>query len=79
MLDKFHTSWQRLPRRVEERALKYAALHGASFIFCGHTHQVDHQIKNNIEYWNCGHWTGNTGTFITMNEKLLESKEYTVI
>lgn len=76
LLDKFHTRWQRLSNEVEKRAIKYAAANTASFIFCGHTHQAEHQIKNSIEYWNCGHWTGNNGTFITMTNEKIELHEF---
>jgi len=76
LLDKFHTHWQRLSSKVEDRAFKYAASKNASFIFCGHTHQIGHKVVDGIEYWNSGHWTGTKGTFITISNDKIELDEF---
>ncbi len=75
LLDKLHTHWERLDRKVCDGALRHAAHAGARHVFCGHTHQQWHQERDGIEYWNTGDWVGEHGTYITLADKV-EQHEY---
>src|SRR5271155_5265394 len=78
MLDKFHTHWERLDRKVADGALKFAAHLGAGYVFCGHTHQTYDEIRNGIHYYNTGDWTGAAGTYIALKDGQVEQHEYRV-
>jgi UDP-2,3-diacylglucosamine pyrophosphatase LpxH len=77
LLDKFHTHWERLDMKVADGALRHARHVGARYVFCGHTHNPYHEIRDNVEYWNTGDWVGTSqyGTYITLTNKV-ESHEY---
>jgi UDP-2,3-diacylglucosamine pyrophosphatase LpxH len=75
LLDKMHTHWERLDRKVCDGALRRAAHAGARHVFCGHTHQQWHEVRDNIEYWNTGDWVGERGGYITLMGKV-EQREY---
>jgi UDP-2,3-diacylglucosamine pyrophosphatase LpxH len=49
-------SWQRLSEIVNERALEYAKMKNADFVFCGHTHRATNVAKDGIQYFNTGCW-----------------------
>ena len=75
ILDRFHTHWSRLSDQVKEGALEYAKDKGASFIFCGHTHQTQYDSKNGINYYNCGHWTGELGSLVLISDTNVEIRD----
>jgi UDP-2,3-diacylglucosamine pyrophosphatase LpxH len=66
LIDKLHTHWERLTPKVADKALHRAAQAGAQYIFCGHTHFAYHRVRDGVEYWNTGDWTGAHGTYITL-------------
>lgn len=68
ILDKIHTHYQRLTKKVAEGAIDAAKQERADYIFCGHTHEPYHQISGYVEYWNTGCWVGGMATFITLDE-----------
>jgi len=76
-LDKLHTHWERLDMKVADGAIRHAIHVGANYVFCGHTHQRYHEIRDSVEYWNTGDWTGEFGTFITLGAGGVQSHEYT--
>lgn len=70
LLDKLHTHWERLDVAVALGALKRAAQEGAGYVFCGHTHCAMHEFQDSVEYWNCGDWVGDHGTYISLGDKI---------
>ena len=78
MLDKFHTHWERLDRKVADGALKHAANESADYIFCGHTHQQWDEISDHVHYYNTGDWTGERGTYIMVTHDAIYQREYRV-
>lgn len=68
--------WLRLSEKVARRALLYARLRGADFIFCGHTHKAMHKRKGKIHYYNSGCWTDLPSTYITLDGKRIKINEY---
>jgi UDP-2,3-diacylglucosamine pyrophosphatase LpxH len=76
MLDKMHTHWERLDRKVADGALKRGAHVSADYIFCGHTHQPWDEIKDGVHYYNAGDWCGDFGTYIILRDGKVEQHEY---
>lgn len=68
ILDKFHTHYGRLTKKVAEGALNAARKELADYIFCGHTHEPYRQTSNSVEYWNTGCWVGGVATFVSLDE-----------
>lgn len=69
LLDKFHTHWERLDRKVADGALKYAAHLGVDYVFCGHTHSSKLEIRDDVRYYNVGCWVGDkNGTYVALTE-----------
>ena len=66
-LDWITTKFQNLSSIVENKAIKYAKLHGYDVICCGHTHEALHSIKYGVEYYNSGCWVKNAGTYISFS------------
>jgi UDP-2,3-diacylglucosamine pyrophosphatase LpxH len=77
-LDKMHTHWERLDVKVAQGALKHAAHKGAGYVFCGHTHCAMHEFQDGVSYWNTGDWTGDFGTYITVDGDRVAQHEYRV-
>jgi len=78
LLDKMHTHWERLDRKVADGALKHAANMDMDYVFCGHTHQQWEEIKDGVHYYNTGDWTGERGTYIILKDGEVEQHEYRV-
>jgi len=78
LLDKMHTHWERLDQKVASGALRHALREGADYVFCGHTHQQYTEVREGVEYWNTGDWTGEFGTYITVDGEKVEQHEYRV-
>ena len=69
MLDKLHTHWERLDVKVAKGAMKHAAHVGADVIFCGHTHQVFSDFRDNVQYHNVGCWVNSkNGTYAALTK-----------
>jgi UDP-2,3-diacylglucosamine pyrophosphatase LpxH len=64
--------WLRLSDKVAKRAILYARLRGADYIFCGHTHKAMQERRGKIHYFNSGCWTDIPTTYITVNGKKIE-------
>jgi len=75
-LDRLNTRWLRLSDKVARGALAYAAHHGASHIFCGHTHVPIEAERNGIQYFNCGSWVDQHCTYVTVAENGIEIHNY---
>jgi UDP-2,3-diacylglucosamine pyrophosphatase LpxH len=76
LLDRLNTSWQRLTPKVANGAMAYAKAHGASRIFCGHTHEAVTLVQNGVSYYNTGSWTNNRCTYITILGREISVNEY---
>ena len=61
---------KKLKYDVRNGAIKFAKQENCNYIFCGHTHYMEHHIEDNIEYYNTGCWVNNTGTIIIQNDKI---------
>lgn len=68
--------WLRLSEKVAKRAILYGKLKRVDYIFCGHTHKTNQKIKKNISYYNCGCWTDNPSSFITLDQDKIEIHKY---
>ncbi|MBN2241615.1 MAG: UDP-2,3-diacylglucosamine diphosphatase [Acidobacteria bacterium] len=76
ILDRLGARWQRLTPRIAKRAVLYGQAHGASRVFCGHTHEPTRVVRDGSEYYNSGSWTGDRPTFITLRDREVEIHEY---
>jgi UDP-2,3-diacylglucosamine pyrophosphatase LpxH len=76
LLKRKSKGWLRLSDKVAYSALAYAKRRRVNYIFCGHTHKPMYRIKKGIKYYNSGCWTDNPCTFVTIDEKKIEIKEY---
>lgn len=70
-LDYFHES---ISLHFAKKAGKYARKRGYDTVICGHTHMPLHMVFDGkkgkrIEYFNCGTFTGNICTFITIDKQ----------
>ena len=69
--------WLRLSQKVAEGAIAEAKEQGARYVFCGHTHKaVDKSKGCYVKYYNSGCWTDDPCTFITIDEKNIQVREY---
>jgi UDP-2,3-diacylglucosamine pyrophosphatase LpxH len=75
-LDRMNTRWLRLSSKVAEGALAHARHHGATRIFCGHTHAALHRHEEGADYYNCGAWIDERLTYITVGENGVQIHEY---
>src|SRR5690348_16638869 len=71
-LDRLNTRWLRLSDKVARGALAYADHHGASHIFCGHTHVPIQAERNGIKYFNSGSWVDQHCAYVTVDEHGVE-------
>jgi len=76
-LDRLNTRWLRLSDKVTRGALAYAAHHGATRIFCGHTHVPIQAERNGVQYFNSGSWVDQHCTYVTVDEHGVEIQNYT--
>jgi len=76
-LDRLNTRWLRLSDKVSRGALAYAVHHGASHVFCGHTHAPIQNERYGIKYFNSGSWVDQHCTYITVGEDGVEIQNYT--
>ena len=67
--------WLRISKKVTNSAILYGRLHGADYIFCGHTHRSAHKKKKDIEYFNSGCWTQSPSTYITFSNGNIRIKK----
>ena len=75
-LDRLNTRWLRLSSKVAAGALAHARRHGATRIFCGHTHDALHRREDGADYYNCGAWIDERLTYITVGEGGVQIHEY---
>jgi UDP-2,3-diacylglucosamine pyrophosphatase LpxH len=75
-LDRLNTRWLRMSPKVSEGALAHARHHGASRIFCGHTHVAMYKEHDGVEYYNSGSWIDERPTYITISEEGVRIREY---
>jgi UDP-2,3-diacylglucosamine pyrophosphatase LpxH len=77
ILDKFHTHYGRLTKKVAEGAFHVATEEQADYVFCGHTHQTYFERKGTIEYYNTGSWVSQTkGTYIVLGDSGVFLQEF---
>lgn len=68
--------WLRLSEKVAHSALLYGKKHGASYVFCGHTHRATEKKNHAIMYYNSGCWTDLPCSYITIDENNIKIHEY---
>jgi len=66
-LERFDTVWLRLSSKVAAGALDHGKTLQARRVFCGHTHEAMQAESDGVEYFNCGSWTQQTATYITID------------
>src|SRR5438067_1776518 len=76
-LDRLNTRWLRLSDTVARGALAYAAHHGATRVFCGHTHVPTQLERNGVQYFNSGSWVDQHCTYIGIGDAGIEIQNYT--
>ncbi len=76
LLDRLNTRWQRLVSKVANGALDYARAHGATRIYCGHTHESIAMARDGIHYYNTGAWTSARPTYVTIRGREILLNEY---
>lgn len=67
-LDRLNTRWLRLSDKVAKGAIHYAAHHGATRVFCGHTHVPLESERDGVKYFNSGSWIDKRCTYITLDD-----------
>lgn len=67
-----HKGWLRNSEKVAARAILYARMCGADYIFCGHTHKAMRERRSGTRYFNSGSWTDSPATYITVEGKKIE-------
>jgi UDP-2,3-diacylglucosamine pyrophosphatase LpxH len=75
-LDRQNSKRLRLSPKVESGAIAQARLRGADVVFCGHTHLPLESERDGIRYFNSGCWTGETPTYITVDESSICIRSY---
>jgi UDP-2,3-diacylglucosamine pyrophosphatase LpxH len=78
-LDRLNTRWLRLSDIVAKGALGYAAHHGATRIFCGHTHIALEAERDGIKYFNSGSWVDKRCSYITVDDGGVQIQTYTQV
>ena len=70
-VDGVYTSWIHLSDEVEKGAIRYARVHNARYMFCGHTHKARRVTRNGVTYVNTGSWTMNPrpATYVTITKE----------
>lgn len=74
-LERSHTAWLRLSRKVADGAAKYASALQADLVFCGHTHEAMEQVfpaesdgASPVHYVNVGCWTRSPSSYAVIDE-----------
>lgn len=70
--------WLKISHKVAARALIYAKVMQVDYIFCGHTHKDMRLDKRGVHYYNCGCWTDEPATYITLDKDDVKICEYVV-
>ncbi len=71
-LKKKSKGWLKVCKKIEEKAILYAASRGAEYIVCGHTHYHDAQTSTPqqlVRYINTGCWTDCPSTLTVFDDK----------
>ncbi|MBI1292559.1 UDP-2,3-diacylglucosamine diphosphatase [bacterium] len=71
-LKKKSKGWLKVCKKIEEKAILYAASREADFIVCGHTHYHDADTETPqkmVQYINTGCWTDSPSTLTVFDEK----------
>ncbi len=76
LIDRLNTRWLRMSAKVATGALAYARHHEAERVFCGHTHEALQVEQNGICYFNSGGWVGSRLTYLTIDEKGVQTHDY---
>ncbi len=76
LLERLDTKWLRLTSKVANGALGHARARHAQRVFCGHTHEPLRMEEDGIEYFNTGCWTQPKATYVTIDEKGAQLREY---
>jgi len=75
-MERFDSSWLRLSTKVAEGAFAHARSRNAQRIFCGHTHEAMSGERNGTEYYNAGSWTQDRATYIAVDARGVQVREY---
>ncbi len=65
-------TWKRSSTAVAKKALQFAKIMNINFIFCGHTHKLLQQKKNNIYYYNTASWNESPSGYITIKNQQIK-------
>jgi UDP-2,3-diacylglucosamine pyrophosphatase LpxH len=76
LIDRLNTRWLRMSSKVASGALFHANLRKADRIFCGHTHEAMHLERDGCHYYNAGGWVDASSTYITIDAKGVQIREY---
>lgn len=68
----------RSTEQICERAKIYAELHNADSIICGHTHFPVINTTGNIPYYNCGSWTEQNCSYISIKNGSIDLNYFSV-
>jgi predicted phosphodiesterase len=75
-LERFDTVWLRLSSKVAAGAMEHGKALQAQRVFCGHTHEAMQAESDGVEYFNCGSWTQQNATFITIDSTGVTIHDY---
>jgi UDP-2,3-diacylglucosamine pyrophosphatase LpxH len=64
----------RCSEQIADRAIQYCKDKDCDIVICGHTHSVLTKLSDMVQYHNCGCWTENSCSFITINSGIVEIK-----
>lgn len=78
ILDRLHTHYGRLSKKVADGALHVAVHEKADYVFCGHTHDAHYECRDGVEYWNSGCWVGDAATYLALGSVSNVVETYTV-
>ncbi|MGQ0793866.1 MAG: UDP-2,3-diacylglucosamine diphosphatase [Deltaproteobacteria bacterium] len=67
-LDRKSTTLFDLSKKVAASAVGYALGTGASYVFCGHTHEAMSMQAENVHYYNAGCWTDTPSNYISIGD-----------
>jgi len=76
LIDRLNTRWLRMSPKVSAGAFSYARHHGATRIFCGHTHEAMHVQQEGIDYYNSGGWVDSRLTYLTIDEQGVQIRDF---
>jgi len=64
----------RCSEQIADLAIEYCKDKDCDIVICGHTHSVLTKLSDMVQYHNCGCWTENSCSFITINSGIVEIK-----